>query len=433
MGGLAFDFDDTGTGISRFIPSKYQRLSLTPKGVMLLARCGFLPDIKAQDIKDKSKADGLAKAFVLLQAGWMLFQTIGRSAASLPVSLLEVNTVAHVFCAFVVYVLWWRKPREIIEPTVLRGTWANELAAFMFMSSRVSGKTPNSLFGTTATNAPELSRYDYVGPENRLVSREKGSKDSSDDDKTQTTDEVEAAFALTPQELITSTWRSPVGVVDEEQELDNFVPRLDLIDGDEPVAQTDDATRRRARFLLAAKAIQNFPAIRELFTRHPAMNLNHPTRLSAPSAQLVVKYAPNWPSDYPLPSLQGEVMGMALWFASMAYGGIHLAAWHDNFPSRTETVLWRFSAIYISSSGVFWFLLNVFAHYPPWASSWWDRFYAMKAHPVQYVLLGSGATVCGVSYILARVFLVVDGIASLRSVPSAIYSTPDWSVLVPHL
>lgn len=220
---------------------------------------------------------------------------------------------------------------------------------------------------------------------------------------------------------------------DGEQGPGNFVPRLDLINADKHITQRDDAALRRARFLLAAQAIQTFPAVRERFTSHPVVRLNYPTRFSAPSAQLVVEYAPNWPSDYLLPGLQGEVMGMALWFASMAYGGIHLAAWHDDFPSRTETVLWRFSAIYIASSGFFWFLLNVFAHYSPWASSWWNRFYAMKAHPVQYVLLGSGATICGVSYILARVFLVVDGIASLRSVPSAIYNTPDWSVVVPHL
>lgn len=165
-----------------------------PAGCYAVGSVWFLPDIKAQDVKDKSKADGLAKGIVILQAGWMLIQTIGRSEASLPVSPLEVNTVAHVFCAFVVYVLWWRKPREVSEPTVLRGTWANKLAAFMFMSSRISGETPDRLFGTTAANTPELSRYDYVGPEYRSPRSEEESKDSSDDNETQRIDKIRAAL-----------------------------------------------------------------------------------------------------------------------------------------------------------------------------------------------------------------------------------------------
>lgn len=125
-------------------------------------------------------------------------------------------------------------------------------------------------------------------------------------------------------------------------------------------------------------------------------------------------------------------MGMVLWFASMAYGGINLAAWHDDFPSEVETVVWRFPAIFIGSSGLFWFLLNVFAHSSPWASSWWDRFYGRKAHWMQCILLGAGAMICGVAYILSRVFLVVDGVVSSRSAPSATYNPTDCTVLVPH-
>ena len=63
----------------------------------LLARCGRLPDVPKEDILDKSKANGLAKALVMIQALWMLLQTIGRLFAGLPVTLLEVNTIAHVW------------------------------------------------------------------------------------------------------------------------------------------------------------------------------------------------------------------------------------------------------------------------------------------------------------------------------------------------
>lgn len=73
------------------------RLTLTAKGMKFLAERGVIPDIPREDIEDKSKADALAKMLVLLQASWMLLQVLGRLLAHLPVTLLEVNTVAHVY------------------------------------------------------------------------------------------------------------------------------------------------------------------------------------------------------------------------------------------------------------------------------------------------------------------------------------------------
>lgn len=81
----------------QFLPKECpRRLVLTAQGVALLVKCGFVPDIAEADILDKSKANGLAKALVVIQALWTLVQVIGRLIAKLPVTLLEVNTVAHV-------------------------------------------------------------------------------------------------------------------------------------------------------------------------------------------------------------------------------------------------------------------------------------------------------------------------------------------------
>lgn len=99
-GGFAFDID----GFAPVDAEKDdqegrlpQRLTLTARGVALLARCGRLPRVDRGDIEDKSKANNLAKAAVVTQATWLLIQVIGRLAAGLTVTLLEVNTVAHVY------------------------------------------------------------------------------------------------------------------------------------------------------------------------------------------------------------------------------------------------------------------------------------------------------------------------------------------------
>ena len=95
-GGFAFDLSHLSED-EQFLPKECpQRLALTARGVALLVKCGILPDIAEADILDKSKANGLAKALVLVQALWLLVQVIGRLIAKLPVTLLEVNTVAHV-------------------------------------------------------------------------------------------------------------------------------------------------------------------------------------------------------------------------------------------------------------------------------------------------------------------------------------------------
>lgn len=72
------------------------RLTLTARGMALLVRCGHLQDVSQAEIADESNANDIAKALVIIQASWMLIQVIGRLVARLPITLLEVNTIAHV-------------------------------------------------------------------------------------------------------------------------------------------------------------------------------------------------------------------------------------------------------------------------------------------------------------------------------------------------
>lgn len=105
MGGLIIKVDDSlDHKITLPVPF-YPNLTLTARGVALLAKCDLLPDLHEAEIIDKSKADGLAKLVACGQAGWMLVQVIGRVALRLPITLLEVNTLGHVVCAFAIYIL----------------------------------------------------------------------------------------------------------------------------------------------------------------------------------------------------------------------------------------------------------------------------------------------------------------------------------------
>ncbi|KAJ7151319.1 hypothetical protein C8R43DRAFT_1107177 [Mycena crocata] len=80
---------------------------------------GFLTDIRAveeEDIKDKSKGDALSKGVALVQGLWFTTQCIARVRQRLPVSELEVTTLAFAIVNIFIYALWWGKPLDIQRP-----------------------------------------------------------------------------------------------------------------------------------------------------------------------------------------------------------------------------------------------------------------------------------------------------------------------------
>jgi hypothetical protein len=110
--------------------------TLTPQDIVLLATLKSLPDVDTESIMDRSKADDLVKGLACSQTLWIIIQVIARKASDLPVTLLELNTVAHVVCAILMYVLWWCKPQGINQPEFvsvhtrlqapLSSTWPHE-------------------------------------------------------------------------------------------------------------------------------------------------------------------------------------------------------------------------------------------------------------------------------------------------------------------
>ena len=79
------------------------------------------------EIKDKGKSDWLAKSLVLLQMSWFVMQCIARAVEHLPVTHLEIVTLAYAAMNFVIYIFWWNKPLNVNRSVrVLRKSWAKE-------------------------------------------------------------------------------------------------------------------------------------------------------------------------------------------------------------------------------------------------------------------------------------------------------------------
>ncbi|KAL9628277.1 MAG: hypothetical protein Q9164_007338, partial [Protoblastenia rupestris] len=137
MGGFAMSARDAK---DQFLPEGYSRVALTTDGVRFLHEHApeLLPCISKEEIEDKSKADGLKKFLVCAQGLWFCVSCISRMAKGLPISLLELNAMAHALCALLIYIFWWSKPLDVGEPTVLKGEGVEELLAYFWMGSRIS-------------------------------------------------------------------------------------------------------------------------------------------------------------------------------------------------------------------------------------------------------------------------------------------------------
>ncbi|KAF4980411.1 hypothetical protein FZEAL_3564 [Fusarium zealandicum] len=133
MGGLVMDI--------RNLHDECTQVTLTPEGLLYLAQNGHFIFVSDDTIKDKSKSDAFAKVIVMLQVTWMIVQTCSRLAAGLPVTIIEGHTLVHVVTALAMYTLWFQKPLNICEPTIVENQAFMDHTALMLMrSTRLGGK-----------------------------------------------------------------------------------------------------------------------------------------------------------------------------------------------------------------------------------------------------------------------------------------------------
>ena len=437
MGGFVFDLDENCATERDNFTAKHSRLTVTPRGMALLARCGFLPKISKEDILDKSKSDNLSKMISVVQALWMFAQIVSRLVVDLPVTLLEVNTVAHILCAMIIYILWWDKPKLINEPTRLNGDWVPPVAAYMYMSSQISG---------WKRTRPGILKKDWIDPELSILALKPSTARNS------------KINALTPLQNFLSK-KQRLGFIASLPSISIAgIPRLQAgsdcgslsirpisafaTKGESSSTAISTIQSRlessqdfqSTRWSLAAEAMTLHSAIacrvipRETQEGDKKLNWAEPI-----TEELVDDSIGNWATENLLRDMSGFVMGMVVWSASMAYGGLHATAWNGHFPSRIEMWLWRASSICIAGSGLTWILINMLARTFEGFKAYWGRVESLRAHWTSLVGLGSLATLCGLAYLLARIFLIVEAFISLRKLPAAAFETLQWTELVPHL
>lgn len=99
-----------------------------PSNVAPLIKAGVIKHshLRERDIQDRAKTDSFAKAFTVLQTFWVTCNIIARAAYNLPITPLEISTVAYAVCAAITYAVWWHKPKDMVTPITIYLPYSRE-------------------------------------------------------------------------------------------------------------------------------------------------------------------------------------------------------------------------------------------------------------------------------------------------------------------
>lgn len=326
------------------------------------------------------------------------------------------------------YALWWHKPLLAKEPIIIRGDWVNPICAFMLMSSELSGVVDETEVKSQTVIKTLFASLNLFSksPETDTVTLRHNPK-TFVIEFSQASSTCNALWYQRRQNTFSDT---------------AFFERRPKIIAPASITSAFLSKTTNERRRLAAEAVDLYSSILETqilmaHNHHKTGDDPDPLNLEnycmhLKSEELLTTRARNWPGDDLLRNVNGLTVGMILWLSNLCYGGLHLAAWNDQFPSDLERWLWRVSALYIGFCGGLWIVLNWVTLRCNKVNEFWERW--MDGEKKWWSNVGLGALVvgCGGALCCARCFIVVEAFISIRRLGERAYQTPGWTEVVPH-
>ncbi|KAG6914034.1 hypothetical protein DXG01_002848 [Tephrocybe rancida] len=404
-------------------------------------------DISEKDIQDRSKGDVLSKCLVMLQVTWFVLQVLARAAQHLAITELEIVTLAFAVLNFMTYFCWWNKPLDVncsIRVTAyhpsqrsdgFNATVTTTVAPIIFAHGTLGGARGGS--GTLtlddltlddlenhASAAPASSPYPdpllgVTHDENTEVTSHR--LNSDDASPPQTVSDIPV-----PDKAILAAERTSFRPehhysYDSNGEETYFVPVLRPKPWSTFVksALTQIAGFVRQAWLLC-------PYILALTARTLISGIDLTSR---EFAKLAIRgHYPARRSEYSFGTLnQSENMLTDSLSCGVAviFGVIHCLAWHFDFPTKPEALLWRTSSIIITCLPTYALILPRLHSAILSISKNTLRLLLFKLH-ISYWRMGK------VVYISARLLLLVQMLVLLREPGKGVYTSINWITYIPH-
>ncbi|KAI0694932.1 hypothetical protein C8T65DRAFT_698881 [Cerioporus squamosus] len=389
MGGFVLTDPYIDKSDDHYLPSWQKNGVLTPDGVRFLMQHApsLIPDLALDDILDRSKADVLARTLLVWQVLWFLLTCIDRAVQGLPLSLLEVITIAHALCSLLTYALWWRKPKDVDHQTVIVGADARLIGAWMSMASVARRCVIGGLlvFGRTS----EMQRVEVLKRKNDaglfFQHRDAG---------------MRASKGILMTRFIFGTATPP-----------------------KPPDKKGNVGPWSCGWALASRAQEDYN-----------VSLPSSTRYIVPIASLQAYTVDRYELSSTLDVPRTVVITVAL---GAVYGLPHLIGFTVTFASATERTLWLVGTALVATMGIvlmtvlfllvfslcLWdLLLRHFTGTDPRFSEGWGITFERLMW-----IVGAGV------YISSSGYLVVESVRQLFALPSAAFTLPAWGNYWSHI
>ena len=141
----------------------------------------------------------------------------------------------------------------------------------------------------------------------------------------------------------------------------------------------------------------------------------------------IVKRCKDWPDEKDMLRFP---IALAFSAAALIYGGLHALAWHANFKSPTEQLLWRISACIVMGGMP---LLLLIAKLEDEITGLLESFTKSIDVMLDYYLYAILLFLPFSAYVLARAYLVVECFINLAHLPAEVYDVPSWASYFPHI
>jgi hypothetical protein len=423
------------------------RLTLTPVALRMIAENApeLLPDLSEPEIEDKSKANGLAKFLVCIQAAWFIVQTLGRLVTGYPISLLEMNTLLHAFCCLFIYLAWWHKPLDIDEPhvTSTAGNDVAKICAWMltkddqhryvdsFEDCSNGRATPSASTRLRLAYAEDLELghrpFDVEGPSRDEMCKQVASSLELNRHRGRAEDIAPDNFDIQHDSSRKATG-NPCLKVYPGQKVYGFV-----------VYATTDPKAREVYACLPLPYIKGLHSAQSLREEGRAWCFRNQWLLDDPKDRMLTRgttfvhlYSPN---KSPMTPGGSKTLWIFFFLFSTLYGGLHLLAWDAPFSNKTERLLWRMSALVVTSaySGLFagsiFTLLVLLSRFPSAVKGGrWKRWVKTAIEYFTTLILFAGVA----GYVLARLYLFVECFINLAHLPDDVFKEAQWIDHFPH-
>jgi hypothetical protein len=426
----------------------------------------------------------------------MVINCLCRVSSGLPVTLLELNVLAHVVFAVLMYIFWWRKPHDVRHPISLSPAFLDEsLCAMLYtwdpevaLTRSYSGlPEPREGFGwhhfTLEINGQQI-RYACSAPvggglRDTALWIVPGLRTGHDEEDRVWYISEDKDSRILPE--LPFSWSN---YMDENRhkiyDLTNGYTVMGCRTFDEP---SHSLTRRDLQTVAIAVAEYRKP-------RYPYLK-DHDRRQSCPPTGFRFKRPV---SVHQAAFMDLEHNGYMLSFTAccIIYSGVHTSAWNNDFPSSVEKILWKSSYIsLLSSLAIIWLrqlYFNLFeliytSRYEKYVVLWrrlsmrmdgnraWGygqrllqslntrltrlmrsrertvlssteqsffKAFSRRARScfgssnIHLIWQGLYMAVC-LCNILARAYIIIECFLSIRRLPEGSYSTVAWEDFWPHL